>query len=58
MDEESNKNPTPVGAGSDEFVDVKIEPVSSLLDKLNEYSEAGDVVDSRVYSWAVGRLSQ
>jgi len=58
INEESNKNPQAVGGGSDEFVEVLIEPITSLLEKLKEYSDAGEVVDSRVYSWAIGRLAQ
>jgi len=54
---ENNKNPKAVGGGSDEFVQVLVEPLASLFNKLNEFSSAGDVVDSRVYSWAVGRMS-
>lgn len=59
---EINKNPKTIDGGSwfglpNEFVQVRVEPLSSLLNKLNEYSAAGDVVDSRVYSWAVGRMS-
>ncbi|XP_005095949.1 ADP-sugar pyrophosphatase isoform X2 [Aplysia californica] len=57
VEAEGNKNPAAVGGGADEFVDVLIQPLPSLLEKLNEYSEAGDVVDSRVYAWAVGRQS-
>jgi len=54
---EVNKNPKAVGGGSDEFVQVLVEPLPLLLNKLNEFSAAGNVVDSRVYSWAVGRMS-
>ncbi|XP_076312045.1 ADP-sugar pyrophosphatase-like isoform X11 [Tachypleus tridentatus] len=39
---------------SDEFIEVLHVPVDQLLKKLNECSEQGMIIDSRVYSFAIG----
>lgn len=36
-----------------EFIEVLTIPVDEMLTKLNEYAEAGVVVDARVYSYAI-----
>ncbi|GFN77431.1 ADP-sugar pyrophosphatase [Plakobranchus ocellatus] len=50
MHDVGNTKPQPA-----EFTEVIIQPLNTLLSKLAEFSKAKDVVDSRLYTWAIAK---
>ncbi|GFR63375.1 ADP-sugar pyrophosphatase [Elysia marginata] len=52
MKDVGNTKPQPA-----EFTEVIIQPLNTLLARLEEFTKAKDVVDSRLYTWAIAKCS-